>query len=90
MSWTRTFALRLGFILCLSAFWVVLHDQGTTAAVPAVGPDPDERFVMETDQPVGTLSFEVIEGRSGVHLPSRLYFASLVSKLAQATPIWTG
>ena len=75
MSWTRTFALRLGFILCLSAFWVVLHDQGTTAAVPAVDPDPDERFVMETDQPVGTLSFEVIEGRSGVHLPSRLYFA---------------
>ncbi|MEX2264822.1 MAG: CehA/McbA family metallohydrolase [Bryobacteraceae bacterium] len=68
-------ALRLGFILCLSILSTLLRDQGITAAGPPVDPDPDERFVTASGQPVGTLSLEVIEGRSGIHLPSRLYFA---------------
>jgi hypothetical protein len=75
MPGLRTTAIRISFVVVFTAFWVLLHDRDTTAAVPAAGPDPDERFVMELNQPVGKLSFEVSEGRSGVHLPSRLHFA---------------
>jgi hypothetical protein len=71
---TRPLAIRTGFLLCSTPFLVLLHGPGTTAAAPAGPFDPDERFVMATGQPVGRLSLEVIEGRSGIHLPARLYF----------------
>ena len=66
---------RLGMVGLLVTAWVLLDERTTTAAVPAPEPDPDLRFVMEAGGPVGTLSFEVIEGATGIHLPSRLYFA---------------
>ena len=67
--------LRLGLVALLAAAWILLDDRVTTAAGPAPEPDPDLRFVMEAGGPVGTLSLEVIEGKTGIHLPSRLYFS---------------
>ena len=46
-----------------------------TAAFFGHGLDPDEHFVAQTNLPVGKLSFEVLENKTGVHLPARLFFA---------------
>ena len=46
-----------------------------TAVFFGHGLDPDERFVAQTNLPVGKLSFEVLEDQTGVHLPARLFFA---------------
>jgi hypothetical protein len=67
--------VRLGLVLALSASWIVLYDQDSTAAFGSLGVDPDRRFVDETQLPVGRLSFEVLEETTGIHLPSRLFFA---------------
>ena len=69
------FLLRVSFLLAGVACWFFLQDPGSTFSSHDRGPDPDERFVLETGQPVGELSFEVLEDLTGVHLPSRLYFA---------------
>ncbi len=46
-----------------------------TSAFFGHGLDPDEQFVAQTNLPVGKLSFEVLEDKTGVHLPARLFFA---------------
>ena len=46
-----------------------------TVAFFGHGLDPDEQFVAQTNLPVGKLSFEVLEDKTGVHLPARLFFA---------------
>ncbi|MDA2938248.1 CehA/McbA family metallohydrolase [Acidobacteria bacterium AH-259-A15] len=66
---------RVGFVLLLAASWVVLRDRKAAAAFSQDGPDPDERFVVETNLPTGSLSFEVLEEKTGIHLPARLFFA---------------
>ncbi len=71
----NVWVVRLGLLLALSASWIVLDDQDSTAAFAPLNVDPDKRFVNETKLPVGRLSFEVLEETTGVHLPSRLYFA---------------
>ena len=67
--------IRTALVIAFAAAWIVLDDGATTAAGPVPEPDPDLRFVMETGRPLGKLSLEVIEAGTGIHLPSRLYFA---------------
>ncbi len=69
------FLFRVTFLLAGVACWFFLQDPGATFSSHDQGPDPDERFVLETGQPVGELSFEVLEELTDIHLPSRLYFA---------------
>jgi hypothetical protein len=77
------FAIRAGFVIVMALAAFVARETGSTAATS--GPDPDERFVMELGQPVGKLSVEVMEGRSGIHLPSRLYFSHADGRSEQPT-----
>ncbi len=67
--------LRAGFAAALTLCWVLLPEgeMVSSSANPAL--DPDERFVLESGQATGRLSFEILEDKTGVHLPGRLYFA---------------
>ena len=67
--------LRLGVLLALAVSWLFLREALDTRASSSAGFDPDERFVRETKLPTGRLSLEVLEEKTGVHLPSRLYFS---------------
>ena len=67
--------LRLALISTLVAAWASLPKPGATASWSTNLADPDERFVLESGQPLGMLSFEVLEEKTGIHLPSRLFFA---------------
>ena len=67
--------LRLGLMSFLVAAWALLQQPGTTASLASDTLDPDERFVLESSERVGKLSFEVLEDKTGIHLPSRLFFA---------------
>ena len=67
--------LRLGLMSFLVAAWALLQQPGTTASLASDTLDPDERFVLESSERVGKLSFEVLEDKTGIHLPARLFFA---------------
>ena len=70
-----TFSLRLGAAMALAVCWILLRDAQDMSASTGGGFDPDQRFVLESSLPTGEFSFEVLEEKSRVHLPSRLYFA---------------
>ena len=68
-------ALRAGFLLLCIGLLVLLWEGETTAGIPIDASDPDEVFVLQTGKPVGKLSFQIIDTKSFVSLPARLYFA---------------
>lgn len=69
------YIMRAGFFLLLAISWALLRDQEAASALLAQDVDSDEAFVTATNMPVGKLIFQVLEEKTGVHLPARLYFA---------------
>ena len=67
--------IRFGFFVLTLTCWIFFQDPEPTLSSEYHEPDPDERFVLETNQPVGQLSFEILEDKTGINLPARLYFA---------------
>ena len=61
--------------MAMAVSWILLRDASDISAFTGAGFDPDQRFVLESSLPTGEFSFEVLEEKSRVHLPSRLYFA---------------
>ncbi len=67
--------LRVGFVAVLTLCWILLPDGEVVSSSANPALDPDERFVLESGQAAGRLSFEILEDKTGVHLPGRLFFA---------------
>ena len=59
--------LRVGFVAVLTLCWILLPDGEVVSSSANPALDPDERFVLESGQAVGRLSFEILEDKTGVH-----------------------
>ena len=64
--------LRVGLVAVLTLCWILLPDGEVVSSSANPALDPDERFVLESGQAVGRLSFEILEDKTGsTELPSK-------------------